>query len=401
MFLQTILGRYVFREISVSFLFCFLVFLVTGLIAGFLPLLQKGLEAGMELTLILFQVLIHALPGTLVSVLPLSLTVGILLALGRLTADNEVAAIKSAGISVSKLFPPVLFLACIGFSLSLLCTLVLIPRGITAGKTLMQEAAKKRIDAGIEERTFFDSLKNLILYVEEKDGATGVLSRVFIRESSDPDDIKTIIAKKGKMAPDPEGKALILELRDGTIIKENQNGDSTGNLAFESYVFRYDLEKNPGNESHKTFEELPISAIRREVNLAEERKPTADPVTAGYYKRVMLMGHILITQRFTHPLACLALALIAFPIGLLNLGKSRLNNVSLGLVAIFAYYASTLATERMARSGIFPPEIIMPIPGIFFVCAGFLLTRYVRLERVPDLLHLTRRLARGIQRTKP
>ncbi len=100
-----IIYHYVFREIVVSFVFAFAVLLVAGLIAGFLPLLQKGMESGLELTLILFQVLASALPGTLVTVLPLSMMIGILLGLGRMAADNEVAALKSAGISVLRLLP--------------------------------------------------------------------------------------------------------------------------------------------------------------------------------------------------------------------------------------------------------------------------------------------------------
>ena len=235
-----IIARYVFREAVVSVLFCFAIFLITGLIAGFLPLLQKVMEVGgLDLTLILFLVLISALPGTLVTVLPLSMMIGILLGLGRMAADNEVAAIKSAGISILRLLPPVLLLGLIGFALSLVCTLILIPRGISDGRRLMQEAATKRADAGIEERTFFDSLKNLILYVETIDSATGVMSHVFIRESSQPDEVTTILAQKGKVAPDPSGKAFILNLRNGTILKEDRRGDSTGSLAFESYVFRY------------------------------------------------------------------------------------------------------------------------------------------------------------------
>ncbi|MBI5249476.1 MAG: LptF/LptG family permease [Desulfomonile tiedjei] len=389
----TILGRYVFLEITVSFLFSFAVFLITGLIAGFLPLLQKGMEAGMELTLILFQVLVNALPGTLVTVLPLSLTIGILLGLGRLTADNEVAAIKSAGISIVHLLPPVVLLGFLCLLLSFACTLTLIPKGITEAKRLMQEAATKRVDAGIEERTFFDSLKNLILYVEEKDPSTGILSRIFIRESSDPDDVKTIIARKGKIAPDPEGKALVLDLRNGTILKENLNGDSTGTLAFESYVFHYALDRAGTQASNRTFEEMPISGIREQVGIASEKRLTAaDSAQADYYRRVVLMGQILITQRFTHPLACMALALIAFPIGLLNLGKSRLNNVSLGLFAIFIYYALTLATERMARSGVAPPELAMPLPALLFAMTSLYLMRCVRLERVPDLYRVFRKL---------
>lgn len=383
MVFNTILGRYVFREITVSFVFSFAIFLITGLIAVFLPLLQKGMEEGIPLTFI-FLLLIHVLPGTLVTVLPLSLTVGILLGLGRMTADNEVAAIKSAGISVFRLFPPVAVLGCVGLGLGLTCTLMLIPKGITGSKKLVQEAGTKRIDAGIEERTFFDALKNLILYVEEKDPTTGILSRIFIRVSSDPDDVKTIIAQKGKIVPDPEGKALILDLRNGSILREDKNGDSKPSGAFEGFVFRYTLDRNTAQSSQQTFEEKPISKIREEVQIAAEKRVTEGPATADYYRRVTLMGRILITQRFTHPLACLALAAIAFPLGLLNMGKSRLNNVSLGLVAIFAYYAFTLATERMARSGVAPPELVMPLPAACFLLGSAYLMRCVRLERMPN-----------------
>ena len=212
-----IIDKYVFREISVSFLFCFAIFLVTGVIAGFLPILQKGMESGLELTIVLFQALANALPGTLVTVAPLSIAVGILLGLGRMASDNEISAIKSSGISITRLLPPVLTLGFFGFCLSLLCTLVLIPKGISEGKRLMYEALTKRIDAGIEERVFFDSLKNMIMYVEQIDSSSGLMSRIFIRESSKPDDVTTILAKKGKVATDPEGKSFIMDLRDGVV----------------------------------------------------------------------------------------------------------------------------------------------------------------------------------------
>jgi len=237
----TLIDRYVFREILVSFVFCFAVFLVTGLIAGFLPLLQKGMESDLGLTAILFQLLIHALPGTLVTILPLSLTLGILLGLGRLAADNEIAALKSAGISILRLFPPVLLLGLIGLGLALACTLYLIPRGISEGRRLAQEALLKRPDAGIEEHAFFDSLKDVILYVDRIDPASATMEGVFIKQSSDPEELRTIIAKKGKSQPDPDGKAFILHLLDGTILQENRQGDVKIGT-FEKYIFRYPLE---------------------------------------------------------------------------------------------------------------------------------------------------------------
>lgn len=392
-----IIDRYVFREIIGSFLFCFAIFLITGLIAGFLPLLQKGMEAGLELTLILFQVLISALPGTLVTVLPLSIMIGILLGLGRMTADNEVAALKSSGISIVRLLPPVLLLGLIGLGLSLACTFVLIPKGISEGRRLMHEAATKRIDAGIEEMTFFDSLKNLLIYVERIDPTSRVMDRVFIREASQPEEINIIMAQKGKTTPDPEGKSLILNLRNGTILKENKNGDATGSLAFESYVFRFPLER--ARMEVPSFEELSISDIRKRVKESLETVPPDTHEARQYHRRVDIFSRMLIVQRFTHPLACLALALTAFPLGVLNLGRSRLNNVSVGLAVIFFYYAFTLATERVARSGLAPPEVVLPLPAVVFVVLSAYLVRQVRLERIPEVVrrvqNFSRRLPRG------
>jgi lipopolysaccharide export system permease protein len=396
----TILDRYVFRELVVSFFFCFAVFLFTGLIAGFLPLLQKGLEAGMELTRILFQVLISALPGTLVTVLPLSMTVGILMGLGRLASDNEIAAMKSSGISVTRLLPPVAIMGIIGTALSLLCTVILIPRGISEGRRLMQEALTQRLDAGIDERTFFDGLKNLILYVEKIDSATGVMSRVFLRESSQPDEVTTIIAEKGKASTDALNKALILTLRNGTLLKENRHGDFAGGLTFETYTFRYALVQ-AASDAFPPLEELSIAGIRDRVRTHTTPKEGDTPEVLASYERQRTFARALIAQRLSYPLACLSLALMAFPLGVLNMGRSRLNNVSMGLVALFAYYAFTLATERMARSGMAPPELMLPLPPLVFSLAGAYFAHCVKEEKIPGVVNLILRLMWKVRKQTP
>lgn len=396
----TILDRYVFRELVVSCIFCFAIFLLTGLIAGFLPLLQKGLEAGMELTRILFQVLISALPGTLVTVLPLSMTVGILMGLGRLASDNEIAAMKSSGISVMRLLPPVVVIGAIGTGLSLLCTLILIPQGISEGRRLMQEALTKRLDAGIEERTFFDGLKNLILYVEKIDSATGVMSRVFLRESSQPDEVTTIIAQKGKASTDVKDRALILTLRNGTLLKEDRHGDFAGGLTFETYAFRYPLDKI-GSDGSLPLEELSISAIHKRIDETTVVKETDTPEVLAFYRRVHIFARTLIAQRICYPLACLALALMAFPLGVINIGRSRLNNVSMGLVALFVYYATTLATEKMARSDMAPPELLLAFAPVMFSVMGAYFTVCVKNERIPGIVNLFQSLLLKVRRQAP
>jgi lipopolysaccharide export system permease protein len=383
---HSIISRYVFREISGAFVLCFAVFLFAGLVVGFLPLLQKFMDKGLKLTLVLFQVLMYALPGTLVTIFPLSLTIGILLGLGRMASDNEIAAIKSAGISVYRLLPPVLLLGLIACLLSLVSTLVLIPKGLAENRKILHEAATKRADAGLEERTFFDSLQNLIVYVDRIDSATRVLSNVFIQESSDPNEVKTIVAREGLVGEDAGGKALVLNLFSGTIIRADKAGDTIGTLAFEKYVFRYPLDKAGLQASTASFEELSIGEINRRVEEVTGENKKDVPNIEAYHKKVRLFARILITQRFVYPLACLALAMTAFPLGVLYLGKGRLNNVSIGLFAVFLYYAVTLATERLARSDLAAPELILPLPPLLFMLLSAYFTRCVNMERLPGIV---------------
>ncbi len=354
---------------------------------GFLPLLQKAMETDLGLTLALLQILINTLPTTLVTVVPLSIMIGTLLGLGRMAADNEIAAIKSAGISIVRLLPPVMVVGAIGWSLTLLCTLWLIPRGISESRKLLENAAKTGISAGIEERTFFDSLSNLIVYVDQKDPQTGILHGIFIQQKSPPDETRTIIAQKGKISPDPDGKFLILDLRNGSIVQENRYGDFVRGGTFESNTYRFPLQRPETEKTSKTMEEMSLKEIKGRIAEDVVKEAKADSKEfKDFYRRSVLMGKILFIQRLTHPLACLALALMAFPIGALNMGKSRLNNVSVGLAVIFAYYALTLTAERMARSAIAPPELALPIPPIIFAVVAVYLINRVRLERMSDPL---------------
>ncbi len=392
-----IIDRYVFREVTLSFFFCFSVFIFAGLIAVFLQRLQMGMESGLEVTTILFQLLINAVPGILVTVLPLSITVGILMGLGRMAADNEIAAMKFSGISVVRLLPGVLALGMIGLAISLTCTLVLIPRGISQVRGLTERALTTRAAAGIEERTFFDGLKDLTIYAEEIDSTNGQMTNVFIRMAAKPDEVQTFLARRGTQVPDADGKDIVIVLQDGTMIRSNSNGDTTGTLVFDRTVLRYPIRPAGETKSERTFEEKSVAEVWQGVRQAQEQKRTTTGSEKDYYDRVQRFGRIFITQRFAHPAACLALALCAFPLGVLGMGKSRLNNVALGLVVIFVYYTFSLTVERTARSGVLPPEIVLILPPVVFILLGAYFLRCVRLERIPLVVQLVRRAIRAMR----
>jgi len=82
----------------------------------------------------------------------------------------------------------------------------------------------------------------------------------------------------------------------------------------------------------------------------------------------------------------------------LNIGRSRLNNVSLGLIMIFIYYAFTLTTERVARSGLAPPELVLPLPPLVFMVTAAYFIRCVQMERIPWLIRLLQAMVLRVRR---
>src|SRR5271165_992865 len=105
-----ILSRYVFREILSSS------FLATAL-ATFVIFLQ---EIGKQLSKLLvvsskgwavFELFALSLPPILQLSIPFGVLVGILVGLGRLSSDNEVIAMRSAGVSSRIVVAPVLTFA--------------------------------------------------------------------------------------------------------------------------------------------------------------------------------------------------------------------------------------------------------------------------------------------------
>src|SRR5437773_9414141 len=108
-----ILDRYLVREILPPLLIA-LVGLTFALMMP--PILHVGellVEKGVAWTTIL-----HALwtlvPQALCVTIPMALLFGILLGLGRLSADREFVAMQACGISVFRVFRPIVLLAVLG-----------------------------------------------------------------------------------------------------------------------------------------------------------------------------------------------------------------------------------------------------------------------------------------------
>jgi lipopolysaccharide export system permease protein len=109
-----LIDRYIFRSVFFTCLaavglFTFIV-AVPNVAKDLLPYVLGGqLPAAVFAKLVLLL-----LPYAITYALPMGMLTGVLLTLGRLSADSEVTAMRAAGISVLRIARPVILLATIG-----------------------------------------------------------------------------------------------------------------------------------------------------------------------------------------------------------------------------------------------------------------------------------------------
>ncbi|HWF08463.1 MAG TPA: LptF/LptG family permease [Bryobacteraceae bacterium] len=361
-----ILSRYAFREILASSV------LATTL-ATFVIFLQ-GIPK-------LFELLVHAAKGPLVLELfalalppivlfsmPFGVLVGILVGLGRLSSDNEMIAMRSAGVSTRIVVAPVLTFAFGAMLISGACALWLNPLAIRAEYKILNAVAAEQLTADVEPRVFEDQFTNdtTVLYVQDVksgNGPVAVWNGVFIADLTPPAQRKTglkeaqpgpavTVAREAQVVPDVKNNRLQLTLRDMEMHAAPVNAIApTGAMV---------LQAQPQQPQRaKPFKEM----LTRELWAFTKKAPKNS--------QDWIESRIELESRFVLPIACMMLAMVGIPLG----ASSRKGGRSAGYVwaiflAFFCYYLAYITLTGLARSHSMPVTLASWLPNAGFGFAG-------------------------------
>lgn len=110
-------------------------------------------------------------PDVAVYALPMGVLTGVLLVLGRMSAQGEVTAMQAAGLSVGYIARPIIVFGVLAALFSVVVNFEFMPRAHTAYKQILAEAVQKNPLSFIVAKTFVRDFPNLVLFLEEKNGA--------------------------------------------------------------------------------------------------------------------------------------------------------------------------------------------------------------------------------------
>jgi lipopolysaccharide export system permease protein len=356
--LNSITNRYIFKEMFIPFSINIFVFAFLFLMTEMLKIANWIVNYNLSIWAV-FTLIFYTMPMFLTFIIPMSVMLAILLTFLRLSSDNEIVAIKSCGMSIYGLLPPVLLFALLGFLLTMLLTLYAGPRSKASLEEMSLKVATTNLDIGLKERTFNDTFKGVMLYVNKIDIKKRKLIDVFIEDKRQQDIVITVVAPEGRLISEPEKYIYHLILSNGTIHQTNPKERSANSIQFNTYTLSLNFKEQVANaaKQKKGREEMSVVELRQYIDKL-----------AGKDEEAFQKAKMELHRRYSIPAACLALGLLAFPLGIQSKTAKRSFGLILGLFFFFTYYLLLTAGYSFGKSGLLPPEIGMWLPN--FVMTG-------------------------------
>jgi lipopolysaccharide export system permease protein len=306
------------------------------------------------------RIIVFLLPSFMLFTIPIALLIAILIAMGRLSADNEITAIKTSGISLMQIFYPVAIASLITFILAVFISYFLVPQSNFATKRLLFNIAQQNASIGIKEKVFNSDFKDFLIYAEKIPVNRNYMEGVIISDNRMIGEQNTILAKKAILVSDAESMTVKLKLEDGSIHTVSSDLKHYRKIDFTSYEINLDLSTALANldESSKTSTEMTVSEL-----LERMKKPGLD-------KAAVRELAIEVHKKFSIPLSCLFFGLLALPLGIRSHRSVKSRGFAVGLIVVASYYLLRIGGEALAETGYLSPEVGVWTPTLVFALVG-------------------------------
>ena len=367
-----LIDRWLLGELIGPLLFALTAFTVVCLSVGVMfDLVRKIVESNLPWT-IAVQVMLLKLPSFLVISFPMATLMASLLAYSRLSANSELTALRSVGVTATRMVAPAVALALLMTSLSFLFNDVIVPRTNRSAEFVMQRALGKAIAAEKGEDIVYSRFGS----ISDSDGVKGKgLTQLFyatnfqdgtmigvtVLDFSRSGFTQVLVADKANWN---ESQAM-WEFIDGQILTLTPTG-STTSADFDRYFYPLSpaplrIARLPKDANNMTISE----AIQAEQLLSD----AGDRIEARKLR-------VRIQEKFTFPMACLVFGLIGSSLGAKpNSRTSRSQGFGISVVLIFVYYVLSFSFSSLGVKGTLAPFLAAWGPVLISLAGGGVLLR--------------------------
>ena len=346
-------------------------FLIVNVLKDLLPLLVSPQVPFMSV----LQVVAMLLPFGLVFALPIGLLTATLLVFGRLSADQELTAVRAGGVSLLSLITPVLWLGVAASAVAAFANLELAPRCRVASKELLYELGMARPTALLVEQRYITEFPGWTIYIGKR-RADDEFENVLLYESRQDQLTQRIHARRASVTSDPVTREIIFRLFDAEVFTKSLalGGESTpGGSATNSPAAQ------AGEWGMVFFEEAPPVRLKPDMQ-SSDAKPKLSEMTfrqllteLGEPKRpgvdvtpVLVNLHRQVSFSF----ACISFTLIGIPLGLRGHRRETSFGIAAALILTAVYYSFIILGQSWETRPQMYPHLIVWIPNFLFQGIG-------------------------------
>jgi LPS export ABC transporter permease LptF/LPS export ABC transporter permease LptG len=351
-----ILDRYIVREIFrhaflglIVFTFVFFVPQLVRLMALFVRHAGSGAQI-VKLFLCIF-------PGVFTFTIPMAVLIGVLLGLGRMSADSEIIALTALGIGRRRILLPVGVLAWAGAAATLAMTLWLGPLSLRTFRVLEADLVASQVSFQMQPRVFDERFPRLVLYINDLSASGTQWHGVFLAEAGRENGSNITLAENAIVIAEAKLGKLELHLQGGTTHEfDRSDPDHYSVTAFGQSDWPIEVTGL-------------VPTQHRQISNPERsaRELLADNGPGWREARVELH------RRLAFPAACLAFALIAVPLGAQPRRGGRAAGSLIAVVLIASYYLLFIMGAGLARQGSVTPAVGLWIADALLVGIGLAL----------------------------
>ena len=318
------------------------------------------------------------LPYVAVYALPIGLLTAVLLVLGRLSSQQEITAMRAAGLSLNYIARPVWVIAGAAVLLSLALNFYVMPRARTAYKSTLVEAVRQNPLNFIVPKTFVRDFPGFVVYVGEREGAE--LRDFWLWELDSQKRVLGVArAKSGTIEFHEAKNCMVLTLREVSV--ESRDRDRPENFSKPPLVAT----------SESTSVELKLEGVFKQMKVgqkinwmtygqlqARRAELKARGAQATKEERLELTRvSVALSEKAAASFAVLAFALVAVPLGIKASRKETSANFGIAVALVLGYYFCAALTGMLERTPALRPEIWVWAPPLIYAAAGVWLFRRV------------------------
>ena len=310
-----------------------------------------------------------SLTPVLAFTIPMAVLVGVLIGLGRLSADSEIVALHASGISLRRLLVPIGFVA-LGCSLgTLVLTFWLSPAAIRTLQSLEARLLLTQAPYAIQPRVFNEQIPHYILYVQDVEAAATRWHGVFLASSGQAASSNVTIAQGAQVVADPENNKFELHLGSGSTHEYDPRAPQHYNVtSFGQSEIPVEISSPVAGPKN-----VAVSDSERSISeLLAEKGPHWRDARVEFHRRIAF------------PAACLVFALLGVPIGVRPRRGGRAAGLILTLVLIGGYYFLFVTGAHMAQQGSVAPWAGIWAGNIAGLILGLIFLRRIESIRKPN-----------------